>query len=80
MKDTTAVRLRIERSRALMTMYELAEKLDVSNQTISKWEKGGALPRGEHLIKLSNIFGCSTDYLLGLEDVRNHEKEGKDND
>ncbi len=80
MKDTTATRLRLERARALMTMGDLAKKIGVAQQTISGWETGRRMPRGEHLKALSLLYGCSTDYLLGLEDTRNHEKAGKNND
>lgn len=47
---------------------ELAEKLDVSRQSVSKWESGSSIPDLNRLIKLSEIFGVSTDYLI-KEDV-----------
>ena len=43
---------------------ELAEKLDVSRQSVSKWESGNSIPDLTRLIKLSEIFGVSTDYLI----------------
>ena len=43
---------------------ELAEKMDVSRQSISKWESGASIPDINRIIKLSTIFGVSTDYLL----------------
>ncbi len=80
MKDKTAIRLRIERARALITMTDLAKQIGVTPQTVSYWEQGRSLPRGEQLIKLHDIFGCSTDYLLGLSSERNHKQKGKLND
>ncbi len=43
---------------------ELAEKMDVSRQAVSKWEGGQALPDLDKLVRLSTLFGVSTDYLL----------------
>jgi len=54
-----------------MSQFELAEKLGVSQQTISKYEKGLREPDNATLVKLSEIFNCSIDYLLGRTDVRN---------
>lgn len=43
---------------------ELADKLDVSRQTISKWEVGKAVPELEKLIKLAELFNISIDELV----------------
>lgn len=43
---------------------ELAEKLSVSRQSVSKWESGASIPDIERILKLSALFGVSTDYLL----------------
>ena len=43
---------------------ELAEKLDVSRQSISKWEGALSVPDMNRILKMSEIFGVSTDYLL----------------
>lgn len=51
-----------------MSQGDLAEKLDVSRQTISKWENGMCMPETEKLIQLSDIFTVSTDYILKGED------------
>lgn len=47
-----------------LTQEQLAEKMEVSRQSVSKWESGLAFPETEKLISLSMLFGCSTDYLL----------------
>ena len=47
-----------------MTQEELAEKMEVSTQTISYAEQGSKAMRPENLVKLSRILGVSTDYLL----------------
>ena len=43
---------------------ELAEMMDVSRQSISKWEGAQSVPDMARIIRLSEIFGVSTDYLL----------------
>lgn len=43
---------------------ELADKLDISRQSVSKWESGTSIPDIDRIIALSHLFGVSTDYLL----------------
>lgn len=43
---------------------ELADKLQISRQSVSKWESGASIPDLDKIIKMSNLFGVSTDYLL----------------
>ncbi len=52
------------RKKAGWSQEELSEKLDVSRQSISKWEGGLAVPTVDKLLELSRLFGVSTDYLL----------------
>ena len=47
----------------------VAKELGISSGTISKWKSTGTLPGGETIIMLSQYFGCSADYLLGLSQV-----------
>ena len=54
-------RLRIARQ---LPQEQLAEKLQVSRQAISKWELGESIPDTENLILLSKFYGVSIDYLL----------------
>lgn len=56
--------LQILRKMANMTQEELAEKMNVSRQTISKWELGSILPEVEKLVDLCEMFNCSVDQLL----------------
>lgn len=46
---------------------ELAEKLNVSRQSISKWEGAQSVPDLDKILKLCQVFGVSTDYLLKEE-------------
>ena len=43
---------------------ELAEKLQISRQSVSKWESGASIPDLDRIVKLSALFGVSTDYLI----------------
>ena len=47
-----------------LSQEQLAEELDLTRQTISKWELGQSAPDIDYLIKLSNYFGVTTDYLI----------------
>lgn len=53
------------------TQDQLAEQLDVSRQTISKWESGQSLPELDKIIALSEVFNVSTDCLLKPSKVDN---------
>ena len=50
-----------------LTQAELAELLDVSRQTVTKWEADDSLPTIPKLIKLASIFNISVDLLLNGE-------------
>ena len=52
------------RTAAGMTQAELGAKLNYSDKTISKWERGEAIPDAYVLTQLSEIFGVPVDYLL----------------
>ena len=43
---------------------DLAEKLNISRQAISRWENGTALPDAQNILQISEIFHVSTDFLL----------------
>ena len=47
---------------------ELADKLNVARQTISKWETGMTVPDTNNLIELSKIFEISIDDFVGKKD------------
>ena len=51
-----------------MSQEELAEKLNVARQTVSRWELGSAQPDATHILRLSRLFGITADDLLD-EDV-----------
>lgn len=61
--------LREERN---MSQVRLSIELGVSQETISAYEKGKHYPSTQSLIKLSDIFGVSCDYILGLSEERHN--------
>lgn len=58
------------------TQVDLAQKLNVSKQSVSNWENDNIQPSIEMLIKLSGIFGVSTDCLLGLDELQKLDVSG----
>ena len=63
--ENIAESLKKHRKKMKLTQKELAEKLFVSTQSVSKWERGEALPDIAHLWRLAEIFCVSVDVLLG---------------
>ena len=53
-----------ERKKNGWSQEELAEMLDVSRQSVSKWEGAQSVPDLQKILKMAEIFGVSTDYLL----------------
>ena len=53
----------------------LAERLDVSRQAVSKWERDEATPETDKIVKLAQVFSVSTDYLLLEEAPEQPPKE-----
>ncbi len=51
-----------------MTQSQLATLLFTSQDTISLWERNKSYPDVKTVIKLTQIFNVSADYILGLED------------
>lgn len=62
--------LRLERK---MTQIRLSIELEVSQETISAYEKGKYYPTFPMLVKLTQILNTSIDYMMGLSDVRYSE-------
>lgn len=50
---------------------DIADLLNIKYDTYWNWESGRSQPPLEYLIKLSKLFNVSTDYLLGLTDIKN---------
>ena len=59
------IKLRKEKG---LSQEELADKLAVSRQAISKWERGESLPDTDNLIRLAKLYGVSIDEIVGIKD------------
>lgn len=63
-----AERLKELREEKNLTQYELSKKINISTACINRWEKNLRVPNIDSIIILCKYFGCSSDYLIGLED------------
>ena len=61
---TIAEKLKQLRKDNNMTQEDLAEKLNVSRQTISKWETNTTIPDADNIVAISKLFNITTDELL----------------
>lgn len=55
-----------------LTQEELADKMNVSRQAVSKWESAQTIPDLEKILQLGQLFGVTTDYLL-KDEIENEE-------
>ena len=61
-------RIRLLREKHNLSQVQLAEKINVSKQSVSNWENNNIVPSIDILKKLALFFNVSTDYLLELND------------
>lgn len=66
-------KIRELRNENLLTQKDLAEKLFVSAQAVSRWEKGEVEPSIETIKQMASIFSVSVDELLGVEEPHNSD-------
>ena len=65
---TIGQRIAQKRKELGLSQEALGEQLNVSRQSIYKWESDAALPEIDKLIALSRLFGVSVGWLLGVEE------------
>ena len=53
-----------------ISQEKLADKLNISQQSVAKWETGQSLPRAELLPKIAELLECTVDELLREEETR----------
>lgn len=62
-----------------ISQEELADKIGVSRQAVSKWESEQSAPDLEKVIVMSDFFGITTDYILkGIEPITDKEQKSKE--
>lgn len=74
--QTIAKNLACYRKAAGLTQAELAEKINYSDKSVSKWESGNGVPDIYVLIELAELFGVTVDDLISESDKK-HPKENK---
>lgn len=64
-----------------LSQEELAEKLGVSRQSVSKWESNNTYPETDKIVQICNIFECTMDDLINdnITDVESIERKSKNN-
>ena len=62
------------RKKAMLSQEELANRLGVSRQAVSKWETGESIPDMNNLASLAEIFGVSLDWLIKGEEEKCEER------
>ncbi len=72
---TSGEKINYYRKQLGLSQEELGQKLLVSRQTISLWEKGQTVPTIDNLIRLKEIFGVSVDELLGCAEENQDEAD-----
>lgn len=72
MSSTLAERIIEARKIAGLSQRSLAKLLNVSAPAVQKWENGQHIPDSLSLEKMADIFGVSTDWLLGRSDLLNY--------
>lgn len=70
MNKVTANKLYELRKNNGLSQEELADKIGVSRQAVSKWERGEASPDTDNLIALANLYNVSLDELIGRDEVK----------
>ncbi len=68
------------RKKENLTQAQLAEKLNITDRAISKWETGKALPDSNIMLELCDILGISVNELLSGERIDVKQKEEKTNE
>ena len=57
-----------------ITQEDLAELLNITPQAVSRWENDTTSPDASAIVSLARIFGCTTDELLGMDNVEKKER------
>ena len=72
------LRIKELREEKNLSQLELAKNLNLTQQSISLYEKGDREPSIDVLKNIANFFNVSLDYLLGKSDIRNIDNDEKD--
>lgn len=68
-----AERLKELRKQANLTQVELAKRLGIGQSSYADWERGRKKPTQENLVKISQVFSVSIDYLVGNSEEKSND-------
>ena len=77
---TTGEKIAAERKKLNLTQQQFADSLGVTRQAVSRWESDAAFPETDKLISMSELFGCSIDYLIKYNGDGRAAQSGKAED
>lgn len=63
-----AERIQYLRERYGLSQSDLGKKLDVTRSSVNAWENYGAVPSVEKVVKMTEIFHVTSDYIIGLDE------------
>ncbi len=75
---TLSEKIALLRGQNKMSQGDLAEKLDVSRQSVSKWETGASVPELDKLIMMSKLFNITLDELVGSDSIPENTTENRE--
>ena len=61
-----AEKIKSLREKKGLTQSELARRLGITRSSVNAWEMGISVPSTQYIVELANIFGVSSDFLLGI--------------
>lgn len=67
--------MKAERARIGLSAKKVADIIGVHENALLRWENDEAEPIGKNLVALSNLYGCTADYLLGMTNERKGRAE-----
>lgn len=76
-KENIAKKLRMLRAEYNLTQSDVANKLGITQQTYSKYENQTINMDSETIIKICDLYGVSSDYLLGIKETPKAAKKEK---
>lgn len=70
MVDVFSDRFKEELKRSGLSMAEFSRRIKVNKSTVSRYSEGSMLPNAPIIVSMCLVFGCTSDYLIGLSSTR----------
>ena len=75
-----AEKIKSLREKRGLTQSELARRLGITRSSVNAWEMGISVPSTQYIVELANMFGVSSDFLLGIDDRAAISADGLSNE